>query len=96
MSSERTVENPSPVISGVPYLVAPGDHDGPTTLDGFLGDTEFTIDLAGHPYQVRGCGSRLDDRIRFHEKHHLVGKDIRVWHVSTAGSGFVAEHIAAF
>ncbi len=88
-----TTSTPHSVISGVPYpVVSPGAGD----LDGFLGDTEFTIDMAGHPYVVRGCGSRLDARVRFHEKCDVVGRDVRVWHVTPRDGGFAAEHVAAF
>ncbi|MBW3640566.1 MAG: hypothetical protein KY451_12085 [Actinobacteria bacterium] len=84
------------VISGVPCPVsAVHDHD-PHLLEDFLGDTVFTVSMAGYPYVVRGCGSRVEDRVRFHEKDDMVGRDIRVWHVTPAAEGFQAEHIAAF
>jgi hypothetical protein len=85
-----------PVISGLPYPVTSSAAGEPTGLDDFLGDTEFTVDLKGHPLLVRGHGSRLDEVVRFHEKDHLGGKDVRVWHVAARDGGFVAEHIAAF
>jgi hypothetical protein len=85
-----------PVISGLPYPVTATAAGEPTGLDAFLGDTEFTVDLKGQPLLVRGHGSRLEGLVRFHEKDHLGGKDVRVWHVTERGSGFVAEHIAAF
>ncbi len=52
--------------------------------------------MAGHPYVVRGCGSRLDVRVRFHEKCDVVGRDVGVWHVTPRDGGFAAEHVAAF
>ena len=85
-----------PVISGLPYPVTSCDGAGPTDLDAFLGDTEFTVDLKGEPLLVRGHGSRLDQVVRFHEKDHIGGKDVRVWHVAARDGGFVAEHMAAF
>lgn len=86
----------SSVISGVAYPVSSVRDAQPCRLDDFLGDTEFTVDMAGHPYRVQGCGGRLDERVRFHEKDHMVGRDIRVWRVTPVGDGFLAEHVAAF
>ncbi len=84
------------VISGVCCPVwSVGDGD-PHRLEDFLGDTEFTVSMAGSPYVVHGCGSRHGDHVRFHEKDDMVGRDIRVWHVTLADQGFQAEHIAAF
>ncbi len=45
---------------------------------------------------MKGAGSQLEDRVRFHEKSHVVGKDVRVPHVSREGEGFRAVHVAAF
>jgi hypothetical protein len=85
-----------PVISGLPYPVTSYADGKPTALDAFLGDTQFTIDLKGDHLLVRGHGSRHDEVVRFHEKDHIGGKDVRVWHVSARDGGFVAEHMAAF
>ncbi|MCW2678435.1 MAG: uncharacterized protein JWR70_3475 [Modestobacter sp.] len=85
-----------PVISGLPYPVTSSAAGGQDALDGFLGDTEFTIDLGGDPLLVRGHGSRLAEMVRFHEKDHIGGKDVRVWHITVRDGGVVAEHIAAF
>jgi hypothetical protein len=84
------------VASGKPYpvTVLPGG-DG-QSLDLFLDDAEFTIDGGHAPMLIRGHGVRHGDVVRFHEKDHLGGKDVRVWHVSRQGDGFTAEHIAAF
>ncbi|MDQ3611932.1 MAG: hypothetical protein M4D85_10075 [Actinomycetota bacterium] len=85
------------VISGVPHRVTSvGGDEPPSALEGFLGDTEFTIDMSGTPYVVHGCGSRLDTQVRFHEKQDALRHDIRVWHVTQVDHGFVAEHVAAF
>lgn len=90
-------DTPQSVISGVPYPVtATGDGGAPADLDAFLGDTVFTIDMAGRPYVVRGTGDALEGRVRVHEKSSVAGKDVRVWHVSPAAGGFTAEHVAAF
>jgi hypothetical protein len=85
------------VISGVPYAVTSVVGGELTTLDVFLGDTEFTIEMNGNHHLVRGHGSKLDDKVRFHEKDHIGGKDVRVWHVTACDDGrFEAEAIAAF
>ncbi len=86
---------PPSVISGRPYPVSGVGDGAPASLDDFLGERSFTIDMSGQLYAVHGIGSRLDDLIRFHEKS-LHGKDVRVWHVTQTASGFCAEHIAAF
>ena len=36
------------------------------------------------------------DVVRFHEKDHIGGKDVRVWHVTPRGEGFEAEALSAF
>jgi hypothetical protein len=84
------------VISGKPYPVTRLPQGQPAALDLFVGDAEFTIDLGGDPHLVRGRGVRHGDVVRFHEKDHIGGKDVRVWHVAESGDGFVAEAIAAF
>lgn len=86
---------PSSVVSGVPYPVTAVGGASPSSLDDLVGETEFTVDLGGNDYLVRGAGNRLDERIRFHEKTDF-GRDVRVWHVSSTGSGLTAEHVAAF
>jgi len=91
-----TTSTPRTVISGVAYPVVSVGSGRPDALGAFLGEGEFTIEMAGESYVVQGCGSALDDRVRFHEKDHRVGRDIRVWHVSADGQGFTAEHVAAF
>ncbi|GAB4079687.1 hypothetical protein GCU67_02125 [Modestobacter muralis] len=84
------------IASGKPYPVTGLTSGEVTSLDQFLGDAEFTIDGEGGPVVVCGHGVPLEDKIRFHEKDTVGGKDVRVWHVSSGGSGFVAESIAAF
>ena len=88
-------DTPPSVISGRPYPVSVLGGTPPATLDDFLGERDFTIDMAGQPYAVKGIGSRLEDQVRFHEKSGH-GKDVRVWHITQNGSGFCAEHMAAF
>ena len=88
-------DTPPSVISGQPYPVTDIAGSPPARLEDFLGERHFTIDMAGRPYAVQGIGSRLDEQVRFHEKSQA-GKDVRVWHVTASGSGFCAEHVAAF
>jgi hypothetical protein len=87
---------PHSVISGVAYPVESVAGRSPSVLAQFLAETEFTVDMAGDHYLVRGCGSQLDGRVRFHEKDEVLGRDVRVWHVTATDDGFLAEHIAAF
>jgi len=89
-------DTPKSVISGVPYPVTATGDSTPGSLDAFLGETVFTIDMAGHPYVVRGTGDALEGQVRVHEKSAVAGKDVRVWHVTSQADGFTAEHVAAF
>ena len=85
------------VISGVPCPVRAVRGDEPRRLDEFLGDGEFTVDMAGQGYLVRGCGSGSDDVVRFYEKDETAGRDVRVWQVTPSEQGgFRAEHLAAY
>jgi hypothetical protein len=105
-SAERAGTGPLPyeevpvrttsVVSGVRCPVMSVAGTDPRLLAQFLGSTEFTVDHAGEPYLVRGCGSWLDGHIRFHEKDEVLGRDVRVWHVSEFDGVVVAEHVAAF
>jgi hypothetical protein len=90
-----TAQHLHSIASGKPYRVAVLPTGGDPSLELFLGDAEFCID-GGEPLLIRGHGVPLCDRVRFHEKDGLGGKDVRVWHVSQADGGFVAESIAAF
>ena len=84
------------VVSGVPCPVRSVAGVTPSVLAQFIGETEFTVEVQGAPYLVRGCGSTLHEQVRFHEKDAVLGRDVRVWHVSPDGDGFCAEHVAAF
>ena len=84
------------VVSGVTCPVVSVAGTDPYVLAQFHGTTEFTVDMAGTPYLVRGCGSSLDGQVRFHEKDEVLGRDVRVWHVRELDGGYVAEHVAAF
>lgn len=86
----------SSVISGVAHPVESVAGHLPTLLAQFLNETEFTVDMAGEPHLVRGCGSRLGGKVRFFEKDGVLGRDVRVWHVTATGGEFTAEHVAAF
>ena len=89
-------DTPKSVISGVPYPVTAAGDSAATSLDAFLGETVFTIEVAGEPYVVRGTGDAPDGQVRVHEKSTVAGKDVRVWHVHQSADGFTAEHVAAF
>jgi hypothetical protein len=89
-------DTPHSVVSGVPYAVTTTGDGAPTDLSAFLGETVFTIDMAGHQYVVRGTGDTVDGRTRVHEKSAVAGKDVRVWYITQGPQGFTAEHIAAF
>jgi hypothetical protein len=84
------------VISGKPYPVTQPPVGTAAGLELFVGDAEFTVDLGRDPHLVRGRGVRHGVQVRFHEKDHIGGKDVRVWHVRDAGSQFEAEAISAF
>lgn len=85
------------IASGKPYPVLVPPAGPPQSLQSFVGDAEFTLDGGpGSPLLVRGHGVTHGDVVRFHQKDHIGGKDVRVWHVSQHDGGFVAESIAAF
>jgi hypothetical protein len=84
------------IASGKPYpvLVPPPGPSGSLQL--FVGDAEFSLDGGGTPVRICGHGVLHGDVVRFHQKDHIGGKDVRVWHVSGQDGQFVAESIAAF
>jgi hypothetical protein len=85
------------VASGKPYPVMVLPVGSSPSLDLFLGDAEFTLDGGGGvPMLIRGQGVPHDGLVRFHQKDHPGGKDVRVWHVSQRDGSFLAESIAAF
>jgi hypothetical protein len=85
------------IASGKPYPVLVPPTGTVRSLQLFVGDAEFTLDGgAGAPVIVRGHGVEHGDVVRFHQKDHIGGKDVRVWHVTQRDGGFVAESIAAF
>ena len=84
------------VVSGVRCPVVSVAGTDPRLLAQFLGTTEFTVDMNGAPYLVRGCGGWSDAHVRFHEKDEVLGRDVRVWHVCESEGRIVAEHVAAF
>ena len=85
------------VASGKPYAVLVPPVGGSGSLHLFVGDAEFTLDGGrGAPLVIRGHGVAHGDVVRFHQKDHIGGKDVRVWHVTQRDAGFVAEALAAF
>jgi len=88
--------SPMTVPSGMSVPVLAVEGRTPDSLEEFIGDVSFLVDL-DPPYLVRGRGSAHGSTVRFHEKDlDNSGKDIRVWVVRTQGSRFVAEHDAQF
>jgi hypothetical protein len=89
---------PAMVISGKSYVVLLVSDRSPSSLDDFVDADDFTLDMEGAPYRVRGSGRRLDNEVRYHEKDAANnGKDIRVWRVVChADGGFLADHAASF
>jgi hypothetical protein len=89
---------PAIVASATPYPVLLVGDQAPSSTSGFAESDRFTLDLAGTPYLVRGCGRVVGDQVRFHEKDVAnSGKDIRVWSVTRHDDGtFTAQHEAAF
>ncbi len=83
------------VAPGVSCPVVSVAGTDPYVLAQFHGSTEFTVDAAGTPYLVRGCGSTLDGLLRFREQDEVLGLDVRTWFVREADGRFVAEHVAA-
>jgi len=87
---------PMTVPSGMSVPVLAVEGRTPDSLEEFVGDVSFLVDL-DPPHLVRGCGTVRGSTVRFHEKDlDNSGKDIRVWVVRTQGSRFVAEHDAQF
>ena len=86
------------VISGKPYLVLLVAGSAPSSLADFIDAEDFTLDMEGASYRVRGSGRRVDNEVRYHEKDiDNNGRDIRVWRVVRHEDGnFLADHAAAF
>ena len=84
----------SSTTAGVAYPVTSVAGRDATVLAQFLAETGFTVDVDGSTCLVNGWGSPEDGQVCFHERDDL-GQDVRVWHVSQVGSGFVAEHVEA-
>jgi hypothetical protein len=93
-----TFATPEIVASATPYPVLLVGDQAPSSLSAFAESDGFTLDRAGTPYQVHGCGRVVGDQVRFHEKDVANGgKDIRVWSVTRHDDGsFTAQHAAAF
>ena len=93
-----TFSSPRPVVSGKPYSVLRVHDHAPRELSDFVGQTAFTVDLAGEDYVVWGTGVAAENTVRVFEKDGQGhGKDIRVWSVreDSAGASFTAEHSAS-
>ncbi len=78
---------PEPIISGVPYPVTACAEERPGSLDQFVGDTCFTIQMRG-VHVVYGYGAFDGKSVRFYEKDHGgSGKDVRVWRITGPSGG---------
>ena len=85
------------IASGKPYPVLVLPPGVAPSLRLFVGDAEFTLDGgSGAPLLIRGHGVAHEGVVRFHQKDHIGGKDVRVWHIAERDGGFVAESISAF
>jgi hypothetical protein len=87
---------PLPVISGKPYAVRSVRDRAPSSLEDFLGETSFVLDLDGEAYVVHGPGVTADPGVRVFEKADRgQGKDIRCWLVVAAPDEevFTATHV---
>jgi hypothetical protein len=93
-----TYTTPEPIISGMRLPVVDINGKPPSALADLVDQAEFTIDQAGHAYQVKGFGLDVGGAVRFHEKDLTRdGKDIRVWQVTRSADGqFIAEHLGIF
>lgn len=93
-----TFATPTTVVSGKSYLVMLVEDRSPSSLDEIAAANDFTVDMDGTSYRVRGSGQLVDDEARYHEKDvDNNGKDVRVWRVIRQGDGtFVASHAASF
>ena len=91
-----TTQHRNSIASGKPYLVTAPAAGESSSLEAFLGDAEFTIDIGGEPLVISGHGVTHGELVRFHEKTSIGGKDVRVWHITQRSGGYVAESQAAF
>ena len=92
-----TFKPAEPIASGKPYSVVDVEERSPGSLDDFVGERTFGLNIGTGTSRVHGVGRLDGDSVRFVEKDSAAGKDVRVWRVhSAADTGFVAEQSAAF
>lgn len=92
-----TFVSPDPIASGKPYLIEGVADRAPHELDDFVGETAFTVTVAGGSRRVCGVGRNEGGTVRFHEKDSgQTTKDVRVWQISGTGDGFVAASTGTF
>lgn len=95
-----TFAAPDALPSGKPYPVSDVRGEPPTSLDQFVGDSEFGVEREGGVSRVRGTGTAVGEAgetVRFHEKDQgSSGKDVRVWTVRRQSDGFTAELASLF
>ena len=81
------------VACGLPYLVVSVNQHVPEGLDDFVVDGVTTVEASAHEQVVtfHGSGRREADCVLIYEKDHGgVGKDVRIWSVSSHDGHFEA------
>ena len=92
-----TFAAPDALPSGKPYPVADVRGESPSSLEQFVGDSEFGVEREGGVSRVRGTGATVGDVVRFHEKDQgSSGKDVRVWTLRQQADGITAELASLF
>jgi hypothetical protein len=90
-----TPNEPSMIVSGVPYEVTEIDGKPPVDLSEFDGPVTMMATGPTGEHSIAGAGEHVHgDTVRVHEKFDDgAGKDVRVWTVSPdpEGDRFIAE-----
>jgi hypothetical protein len=87
-----------PVVSGRDYTVDEVRGRPATGLGDFEGETSFHLSHGSYRHEVVGVGTLVDGTALVHEKEgeRGEGRDVRLWQVTAAPGGFVAQHVAGF
>jgi len=85
------------VASGLPYTVTDVSGRRPAALDDFVGEVSFTAVKDEQSCQINGFGGFAGSSVRFYEKDHATGRDLRVWQVTADdGQDFLAQAISRY